>query len=83
MYLMELSMTPLAKGESVGRYVARSEGCQGGGVHGIDLAGTRDLLTVLVDQKHDLGAGVDTQAVQELLDALELLLVHDQARIRH
>ena len=41
----------------------------------IDLTGARDLLAVLVDQKHDLGAGVHPQRVEEVLDPLELLLI--------
>jgi len=64
-----------------GRHVARGERGKRRCVHQINLTGPRDLLAVLVDQKHDLCVGVDAKAVEELRYPIELLLIHDKTRV--
>jgi hypothetical protein len=42
-----------------------------------------DLLAVLVHEEDDLGVGVDSELRDDLLDLVELLLVHDDVGRRH
>src|SRR5262249_58897244 len=54
-----------------------------GGVEVLDVAVGGDLLTVLVHQEDDLGVRVDPELRDDLLDLVELLLVHDDIWRRH
>ena len=66
-----------------GGHVAGGERGEGGGVEVLDLALRGDLLAVLVDEEDDLGVGVDAELRDDLLDLVELLLVHHNVGRRH
>jgi hypothetical protein len=71
-------------GETVRRgHVARGEGGERSGVELLDLAGCRDLLTVLVDQEDGLAVSLLPQAAQSLLELLELLFVEHEVGCAH
>ena len=71
-------------GEPVCRgHVARGERGERGGVEVLDLALRGNLLTVFVDEEDDLCVGVDAEFGNDLLDLVELLLVHHNVGRRH
>jgi hypothetical protein len=85
---------PLARCEvaedrmAVGIDQPRNDGAALGVYDGVGVAveapaDGRDLLAVLVHEEHDLGVGVDAELRDDLLDLVELLLVHDDVGRRH
>src|SRR6266849_1583169 len=66
-----------------GRDVAGGERGQGSGVDVAHVAVGGDLLAILVDQKNNLGVGVDLQTLKRFLDLPVLLLVHHEIRSCH
>jgi hypothetical protein len=81
---IENSFSPMRRRQAVGGgHVARGERGQRGGVEVLDVAVGGDLLAVLVDEEDDLGVGVDSELRDDLLDLVELLLVHDDVGRGH
>ena len=69
---------PVGRGDVAGRQ--RGERRR---IERLEVSDRRDLLAVLVDEKHDVGAGVLTQPLQDRLDSLELVAVEEEVGRRH